>query len=250
MRIRPLTLVESLESQSSPSKLAESLSAFLQGHLGIVVDYAEKYGVNIPLHEEDPGSPADQTTAQPEEHDSLVALLQSATSHLDQPEAGPAHAHGIDGLPNGMAMDLGLSIGDAVEVDLKKLIEDSLSTHAPELKEPAADHHLSAGLADFDSKNLASFISEKLKSELDSSVHGHVSAPVHPPNHADSHNGKHYNHHHISQYEANRTQLQSIPNTWPRWPKHTHRPIRRTPRAPFPRNVSGLKGRSSRRTSQ
>jgi len=167
------------------------LSAFLQSHLGIVVDYAEKYGVNIPLHEEDPPSPPEQISVQPEEHDSLVALLQSATSHLDQPEASSAHAHGINGLTNGMAMDLGLSIGD-VEVDLKKLIEDSLSTHAPELKEPAGDQHLSAGLADFDSKNLASFISEKLKSELDGSPHGlpNVSAPVHPPNHADSQNGK------------------------------------------------------------
>ncbi|KAK3901164.1 hypothetical protein C8A05DRAFT_16613 [Staphylotrichum tortipilum] len=203
------SIKQSLEGQSSPGNLAASLSALLQSHLGIVVDYAEKYGVNIPLHEEDPASPPDQTGAEPEEHDSLVALLQSATSHLDQPEATPALAHGIDGLQNGMAMDLGLSLGDG-EVDLKKLIEDSLSTHTPELKDPATgDQHLSAGLPDFDSKNLASFISEKLKSELDSPHHSlpNVSAPVHPPNHADIHNAAVH-----SQYLAQMAQTHSSPH--------------------------------------
>lgn len=152
-----LTFTGTLEEQSSGSRFAESLSSFLEGHLGIVVDYAEKYGVNIPLNEEDTIPAPDPRGVQPD--DNLVALLQS---HLGQTDGDLLS--GRDGL-------LG-AVGDQNATDdeglaLRKLIEDSLSNHVPDLKVPSADMNGQNGTPDFNSKNLASFISEKLKTELD-----------------------------------------------------------------------------------
>ncbi|KAK4122877.1 hypothetical protein N657DRAFT_483077 [Parathielavia appendiculata] len=179
------SIKKTLEDASAPENFAESLSIFLQSHLAIVVDYAEKYGVNIPLNEDDTAISQDPNGAQHEEHDSLAALLQSATSHLAQAEGD--HGQGKDALSNGtgsngVAKQLGSAEND--DLDLKKLIEESLSTHLPELKEPAANQPSSTGLPDFDSKNLASLISEKLKSELDIPTHGlpNLSASAHSPN--------------------------------------------------------------------
>lgn len=156
-----------------------------------MVDYAEKYGVNIPLNEEETATALDLNNAQQEEHDSLAALLQSATSHLAHTEGSTSGdtGHGKDALSNGILPEqLG---SDDDSLDLKKLIEESLSSHVPELKDHSADQHLS-GLSDFDSKNLASLISEKLKNDLDIPTHGlaNLSASAHPPNVADSNNGK------------------------------------------------------------
>ncbi|KAK4101895.1 hypothetical protein N658DRAFT_506635 [Parathielavia hyrcaniae] len=179
------SIKKTLEDASAPGKFAESLSTFLQSHLAIVVDYAEKYGVNIPLNEDDAAILQDPNNARHEEHDSLAALLQSATSHLAQAEGN--HGRGRDVLSNGtaangVARQLGSAEND--DVDLKKLIEESLSTHLPELKEPAANQSSSTGVADFDSKNLASLISEKLKSELDIPTNrlSNLSASAHSPN--------------------------------------------------------------------
>jgi hypothetical protein len=173
-----LTLAEFLEDQSSPTKFAESLSTFLQGHLATVVDYAEKYGVNIPLNDEEPATVRDPNSAQQEEHDSLAALLQSATSHLAQSVADD----GKDLLSNGIISEQ-LGSVDEDSLALKKLIEESLSNHIPDLKDSSTDQHVSAELSDFDSKNLASFISEKLKNELGIPTHGlpNMSAPAHSP---------------------------------------------------------------------
>jgi hypothetical protein len=173
-----LTLAEFLEDQSSPTKFAGSLSTFLQGHLATVVDYAEKYGVNIPLNDEEPATVPDPNSAQKEEHDSLAALLQSATSHLAQSVADD----GKDLLSNGIISEQ-LGSVDEDSLALKKLIEESLSNHIPDLKDSSTDQHVSAELSDFDSKNLASFISEKLKNELGIPTHGlpNMSAPAHSP---------------------------------------------------------------------
>jgi len=146
--------------------------------------------VNIPLNEEETATTLDLNSAQHEEHDSLAALLQSATSHLAHTEVPTGDmGHGKDALSNGIIPEqLG---SDDDSLDLKKLIEESLSSHVPELKESSADQHLS-GLSDFDSKNLASLISEKLKNDLDIPTHGlpNLSTSAHPPNVADSNNGK------------------------------------------------------------
>jgi hypothetical protein len=154
------------------------LSIFLQSHLATVVDYAEKYGVNIPLNEDDTTIAQEPSSAQQEEHDSLAALLQSATSHLAQ--AGGDHGPAKELLSNGTITNGAAEHLEDDGLDLKKLIEDSLSTHLPELKEPSADQPASAGLPDFDSKNLASLISEKLKNDLDIPTHGlpNLSAPA------------------------------------------------------------------------
>ncbi len=181
-----LTRVESLEEESSTAKFAESLSIFLQGHLGVVVDYAEKYGVNIPLNEEETVPLQDPNSTEQTEQDSFV-LPQPTTSH-PAPAEGDA-GHGKDVL-NGIIQELGSMDDDSL--DLRKLIEESLSSHLPEVKELPGDQHLSGGLSDFDSKNLASLISEKLKNDLDIPTHGlpNVSASAHPPNPADSNNSK------------------------------------------------------------
>lgn len=175
-----LTLIESLEDQSSSAKFAESLSTFLQSHLATVVDYAEKYGVNIPLNDEEPATVRDPNSAQQEEHDSLAALLQSATSHLAQSVADDQQ--GKDALSNGLLSEQ-LGSVDEDSLALKKLIEESLSNHMPEMKGSSTDQHTSTDLSDFDSKNLASFISEKLKNELGIPTHGlpmpNMSAPAH-----------------------------------------------------------------------
>jgi hypothetical protein len=173
--LRLLILAESLEDQSSSAKFTESLSIFLQSHLGVVVDYAEKYGVNIPLNEDETVTARDPNSAQQDEHDALVALLQS---QLHQPDGdlGP----GKELLSNGTIPEqLGSAEDDGL--DIRKLLEESLSSHIPELKELSADSHPSAGHPDFDSSNLASFISEKLKNELEIPTHGLPNpAPVHP----------------------------------------------------------------------
>ncbi len=184
-----LTRVESLEEQSSTAKFAESLSIFLQGHLGVVVDYAEKYGVNIPLNEEETAPLQDPNSTGQEEHDGFVVLPQPATSHLAHAEEDAGH--GKDVLSNGIIPEQ-LGSADDDSLDLRKLIEESLSSHLPEVKDSSGDQHLSGGLPDFDSKNLASLISEKLKNDLDIPAHGlpNLSASAHPPSLADSNNGK------------------------------------------------------------
>lgn len=144
----------------------------------MVVDYAEKYGVNIPLNEEEAAPTRDADSVQQEEHDSLAALLQSATSHLTETEADAAQMKDI--LSEALASAPQVS-GEDDSLDLKKLIEQSLSSHIPDLKESSADQLTSNGLSDFDSKNLASLISEKLKSDLDIPSHGLPNLSTPPP---------------------------------------------------------------------
>jgi hypothetical protein len=153
---------ETLEAQSSSAKLAEGLSAFLQSHLGVVVDYAEKYGVNIPPNEDEMVT----SNAPQEEHDGLAALLHS---HLAKFEGVAEQAQGVlsDGSIPGQA-----SLLENGKDDLTKLIEEGISKHVPELNDLSTNQHASTGLLDFDSKNLASLISEKLKNELEIPTHG------------------------------------------------------------------------------
>ncbi|KAK3320754.1 telomere repeat binding factor-domain-containing protein [Cercophora scortea] len=144
-----------LESQlASEDNFAESLSVFLQSHLNIVVEYAEKYGVNIPLSEEVLDTdPIDliRNGAQGEEHDDLAAMLQSATSGITQDhEAGGART-------GELTAEQQSSLAD--DLDLHRLIEQSLSNHDPEPKDGLLDQSLSN---DFSVKDLASLIAEKL----------------------------------------------------------------------------------------
>lgn len=149
----------------------------------MVVDYAEKYGVNIPLIEEEAANSRETSNIRQQEDDGLAALLQSATSHLVENEEGGL-GHVKDGLSGGLSEPPG-SIDDGL--DLKKLIEQSLSTQIPELKATPADHQAPNAIPDFDSKNLASLISEKLKNDLETPPHGapNLSTSAHAPNVAD-----------------------------------------------------------------
>lgn len=154
---------ESLEDQSSTGRFAESMSVFLQAHLGIVVDYAERYGVNIPLNEEETTTLRDTNGVQTlEEHDSIASLLQSATMHLDQPQGN--EVQGKDALSNGTHVGQLESLDVDGDNDIRKLLEESLSKHAPEPNESSVNQP-AGGELDFDSKNLASFINEKLNSD-------------------------------------------------------------------------------------
>ncbi|KAL2195737.1 telomere repeat binding factor-domain-containing protein [Corynascus similis CBS 632.67] len=172
-----------LEEQSSATMFTESLSTFLQSHLGVVVDYAEKYGVNIPLNEEEAATARDSNSAQHEEDKTLAALLQSQLEQTDRELAA-----GKDLLSNGSASNQFASLEEDEGLALKKLIEESLPNYIPELKEQPNNSSSSGGLPDFDSKNLASFISEKLKNELDIPAHGlpNLSGPAHSSNSAHS----------------------------------------------------------------
>lgn len=174
-------MIGSLEDQSSSFKFTEILSIFLQSHLGVIVDYAEKYGVNIPLNEEETSPVQDSGGIHQEDDDTLAALLQS---HFEQTESDLAVGKGL--LSNGTIQDQ-LSSADDDALALKKLIEESLSGHVPEIKETSADPHAPAGLPDFDSKNLASLISEKLKNELEIPTNGFTN---HPPAAHAANNGK------------------------------------------------------------
>ncbi|KAL2259972.1 hypothetical protein VTK26DRAFT_6174 [Humicola hyalothermophila] len=185
------TVKKSLEDLSSADKFAEALSVFLQGHLGVVVDYADKYGVNIPLNEDETAASRGRNSAEGQEHDSLAALLESATSQLPQTnEAGAAQRK--DSLSN--------PVGDN-SLDLKRLIEQSLSSQIPELKEPSTDQQVSNGTSEFDPKNLATLISEKLKSDLEMPTHGLPIPPTAAQNSATAHHSQYMAHTHASPYQ-------------------------------------------------
>lgn len=155
----------SLEEQSSADKVVDHLSVFLQSHLGVVVDYAEKYGVNIPLNEEDAGpfqlpDVEDQERVEDDPEDSLAALLRSATSHIptngDSKEINTQDI--LPGQPNALEPEL----------ELRKLIEQSLANHDLESKDHPGDQQAANnGISDFDPKDLASFIAENLKDPLE-----------------------------------------------------------------------------------
>jgi len=182
--IHKLIQVALLEEQSSATMFTESLSTFLQSHLGVVVDYAEKYGVNIPLNEEEAATARDPNSAQHEEDKTLAALLQSQLEQTDRELAA-----GKDLLSNGSASNQFASLEEDEGLALKKLIEESLPNYIPELKEQPNNSSSSGGLPDFDSKNLASFITEKLKNELDIPAHGlpNLSGPAHSSNSGEAH---------------------------------------------------------------
>jgi len=148
--------------------LADEFARFLQSHLGIVVEYAERYGVNIPLGEETIEPEVTQNGAHQGAHDDLAALLHSATAGLAHDD-GSRDMHVDNFIPEQhdsfSADDLG---------DLSKLIAQSLSNHhhEPASEEGSLDHSgQHADSSPFASgQDLASLISEKLTAELKTSA--------------------------------------------------------------------------------
>ncbi|KAK3314702.1 telomere repeat binding factor-domain-containing protein [Apodospora peruviana] len=193
---------ESLASQFSSNDFAQNLSTFLQSHLGIVVEYAEKYGVNIPLSEE----PVQTENAQhhhQDEHVDLAALIQSEISQHNVSKE--IHSDEI------MA-EAPLSLSEGL--DLGKLLEQSLASHIPEQKdgllEQLEQHDPNDHSDMFSQKDLAALISEKLGSDgLDSLAHGlpNIDTPSH------SHDVHATNNALANQYMAQVNQTHSSPYT-------------------------------------
>ncbi|KAK4190336.1 hypothetical protein QBC35DRAFT_89842 [Podospora australis] len=144
-------LKKSLEEQSSPNSFTEQLCGFLRGHLGVVVDYAEKYGVNIPPKEEEMlPLPLPEPENGESGLDNIAELLRSATSHLPL---------------NGEANN-----SDAPEdTELRRLIEESLMNDQNGSKEESAEQQNSDEMP-----NLAALIEGQLMRDgLTESPHGH-----------------------------------------------------------------------------
>ncbi|KAK3343880.1 telomere repeat binding factor-domain-containing protein [Lasiosphaeria hispida] len=146
-----------LGSQFSSDQFAESLSTFLRCHLLMVVEYADKYGVNIPLSQEIAEPSHAHCEEQEQEHADLAALLQSATSEI-------RHDGESKDVDTGVHMtDMSDSLDDGL--DISKLLEQELSGHKLEQKDASLDEGIlnSAPESDsFVSKGLAALISEKL----------------------------------------------------------------------------------------
>lgn len=133
----------------------DSLVAYLQNHLAVVIEYAEKYGINIPVSEESVvNEPLENRNVQ-DDHDELSALLQSATSKL------------LDELPLG---DMGDSAGDSLSdsLGLGKLIQESLQNQIGPVKDEGAGSSTGDGSGLFESGGLASLIAAKLNNGFDS----------------------------------------------------------------------------------
>ncbi len=124
----PQAQLESLFDKYPPELLLDDFSIHLQAHMTAIVEYAEKYGVNIPAGEEhvpdvvneavEANGPVDdalEDVPEPAGQDDLAALLQSATAKMaEAAEASKEEEQAILSSPDG----LGLS----------RLIEQSLES--------------------------------------------------------------------------------------------------------------------------
>lgn len=109
----------------------------------MVIDYAEKYGINIPVSEDSVINEPLENGDTHDDHDELSALLQSATSKL-------LDGMGIEGPVESLSDSLGLG----------KLIQESLQSQAPVKDEAAETNGTGSGL--LESGGLASLIASKL----------------------------------------------------------------------------------------
>ncbi|KAK4453049.1 telomere repeat binding factor-domain-containing protein [Podospora aff. communis PSN243] len=144
-----------LQSQYPSNQFAEDFTAFLRGHLSMVVDYADKYGVNIPLSQDDAAALQSNERNQDQEQFDIAALLQSnlaQTGLLKEVDTG----NFLDDMPTSLNGDF----------DLSKLIEQTLTDHKLETNDGAMAHLSANDSADSGIPNLAALIQEKLGDEL------------------------------------------------------------------------------------
>ncbi|OIW27930.1 hypothetical protein CONLIGDRAFT_454628 [Coniochaeta ligniaria NRRL 30616] len=133
-----------LKDEYPVNAFLDSLVDYLQSHLTMVVDYAEKYGINIPVSEDSVVNEPLESGDPHDDHDELSALLQSATSKL------------LDGMNmDGPVESLSDSLG------LGKLIQESLQSQSAPVKDEAADSN-GNGPGLLESGGLASLIASKL----------------------------------------------------------------------------------------
>jgi hypothetical protein len=149
--------------------LVDELSAYLQSQLGTTIEYAEKYGINIPISDDLAANELLENgpTESDHDHDELSLLLQSATSDLI--------SNGADNL-GGTEPILNMNGGSASLSDslgLGKLIQDSLLNQNGSSKDESSDATAGAnGAESFDSEGLASLIAAKLNGGLGNSSNG------------------------------------------------------------------------------
>ncbi|KAK1761076.1 telomere repeat binding factor-domain-containing protein [Echria macrotheca] len=140
-----------LSSQYSAGHFADDLSVFLRGHLNMVVDYADKYGVNIPISRTD--LDATQVHSEPETSE-LASILQSATSQFARDGETQALNHTA---PHEFMADA--SNPPSGELDIAKALGQALSPSGLQVKREAMPAHPpDPG----DSMDLASLIQEQL----------------------------------------------------------------------------------------
>lgn len=173
-----------LVNQYATFHFPEDLSAFLRNHLSMVVEYADKYGVNIPISQQD--SQSVSTDAQnglncgqwnqgdQQQHESpafdLAALLQDVTSNFE--------SHKSEDPFDGYNPD----VSERDSLELRKLLEQGLSSHKSEFhQEPQAQTTEATPDATIPS-NLASLIAGTLAGGLQKVPDGlpHVPIPSFP----------------------------------------------------------------------
>ncbi|KAH8906615.1 hypothetical protein BR93DRAFT_625778 [Coniochaeta sp. PMI_546] len=133
-----------LKDEYPVNAFLDSLVDYLQSHLTMVIDYAEKYGINIPVSEDSVVNEPLENGDSHDDHDELSALLQSATSKL------------LDGMTmDGSVESLSDSLG------LGKLIQESLQSQSAPVKDEAAENN-GNGSGLLESGGLASLIASKL----------------------------------------------------------------------------------------
>jgi len=164
-----LTLQGHLRARYSPNQFAEDLSTFLRSHLSMVVEFADRVGVNIPLSQRD--TAVSQNHTREDDHFELASFLQAANPDLAQNEMLKDPENLLAGMPSSFESELGLS----------KLIEQSLSAHkldsVGELPDRAvpSDVPESSDAKDID---LASLIAKKLlEAEIPPNGFPNVAAP-------------------------------------------------------------------------
>lgn len=177
-----LTLSEHLRAQYPSGQFAEDLSNFLRSDLSMVVEYGDKYGVNIPLSQEDVVETKTNGVGEGLGHFDLASLVESAASNLvptgfREPERETFMAD----MPG--SLDDGLDIG--------KLLEQSLSNHNVEIAAQTPNHAVNNSLQEENlTKDLASLISESLASTVEKQPNGlpNIATPYH--NNAAASNSK------------------------------------------------------------
>ncbi|KAK3489662.1 telomere repeat binding factor-domain-containing protein [Neurospora crassa] len=190
---------KSLESKYPPDTFPETLCAFLQSHIGVVVEYAEEYGVKIPISEEPIVSesivsdPIQNGNNVQDEHADLAALLQSKI--VENGELKDFHGGNLHNEASVSADD---------NFDLSKLIEQSLPDHINGLKDGLLEQSgqgESSGL--FDTKDLASLIAEKLNDNLGTPVDGLSNVPQnYEDTMRENHGQVHPQYHNINQLQT------------------------------------------------
>ncbi|KAK1836103.1 telomere repeat binding factor-domain-containing protein [Podospora conica] len=172
-----------LGNQYASFHFPEDLSAFLRNHLSMVVDYADKYGVNIPISQQDtqPIPPDAQdglncgqwNHGDQQLHDTpnfdLAAMLQVATSNFESNKSEDTFMN------EGYMADISERDG----LELKKLLEQGLSSHKSEFhQEPQGQTALDAASDAGIPSNLASLIAGTLAGGLEKVPDGLPSVPM------------------------------------------------------------------------